>query len=581
MSQKPKQNKPSVVFNGFGGIDSRAGHTDINHAKNIVNFRIGEDGSLEKRFGYRFLTDLGGTLRSFITGMINGTFRGYALTDNTLYAVDLTNGEKTVLGTVNTSVGPACLFFYSGTLFLMDGEAIYSYANGSFRSCVGYVPLIGKDWACNEAGEPYEPKNILNRHVRISYIVDDPPSPFLYTGSGVASIEAVYRNGILMDPENYAFDSFLNVIHITSTSYFAGDRLEVHFTYESGEEEEFARFVQNTDAILFGTSNNNRLFFWGPSQGSTMFCSAYVSQNDLKESQKHYPDSNELYIPEMFSFTVGDGSADIQGALRHYDRLLIFTDRDAWMASADASGREEFPSSGINSDIGCGSYRGIAMAQNSPITVGRNTVWRWTNETAEFSKCNAYSISRPIDSKIPPEAFASMSVYYNARYNELWLSRPHEGIIYICNLSSNNWYSYNGIYGDHFFDADGITGFLQGSKLFLLDPSLNEDHNENGESIPYSAYFESLPLDFGTEKKKNLSRLILSADFDGGELTVTVSAPNTADVVCSISDQQVGNDSHCIVDRRLNSGRFRHATLRIQADGSSRPVIHTMELQTR
>ncbi len=581
MSQKQNQNKHSVVFEGFGGIDNHAGHTDINHAENIVNFRIREDGSLEKRCGYRFLTDFGGTLRSFTTGMINGSFRGYALVDSTLYAVDLKSGEKTVLGTVNTSTGPACLFFYCGTLFLMDGDAIYSYVNGIFRSCIGYVPLIGKDWACNVPGEPYEPRNILNRHARISYIVGEPASPFLYTGSGVASVEAVYRNGRLLEPENYVIDEFLKVVHVTSGLYATGDRFIVYLTYETGPEEEFRRFVQNTDAILFGTSNNNRLFFWGPSQGSTMFCSAYVSQNDLKESQKHYPFSDSLYIPELFSFTVGDGSADIQGAIRHYDRLLIFTDRDAWMASADASGREDFPSSGINSDIGCGSYRGVTMAQNAPITVGRNTVWRWTNETAEFSKCNAYSISRPIDDKISPEAFASMGVYYNAPSNEIWLYQPHDGIIHVCNLNNNNWYCYTGIYGDHFFDADGLTGFLRGSKIFLFDPSLTEDHDENGQIHTYSAHFESIPLDFGTEKKKNLSRLILSADFDGGELTVTLSAPNIEDVISVVSKPNGNNEMHSIIDRRMTSGRFQHATLRIQADGSSRPVIHTLELQTR
>ena len=72
MSNNQKRNNLSVSFDGFRGIDCRRNHTGETVASDVVNFRIRSDGSLEKRNGYRLLTDMEGVIRAFHSEAANG-----------------------------------------------------------------------------------------------------------------------------------------------------------------------------------------------------------------------------------------------------------------------------------------------------------------------------------------------------------------------------------------------------------------------------------------------------------------------------------------------------------------------------
>ena len=206
MSHSSKQKTLTHSFRGFRGINKAADHSDPFAAQDILNFRMREDGSLEKREGYRLLTDLGVPIRDFWCGTIRGEQKCYALTGNRVLSVNLKDGSFFELGTVDNSDGAAHFFFYSGRLFLSDGKDFYDFRYGyPFRSD-GYVPLVGKDWSNREVGSVYEPRNLLTRRARISYVMLDPPTMFFPVGEPVESIEAIYVNDEFLSPDTYYYD---------------------------------------------------------------------------------------------------------------------------------------------------------------------------------------------------------------------------------------------------------------------------------------------------------------------------------------------------------------------------------------
>ena len=571
-------NQKNLTLDGFRGINRRAKH-DEPYASDIVNFRIRSDGSLEKRCGYRPLVSLRKTPRAWIVSSENGTPMGYALLDDEVVSVDLSTGAISNLGFVNTEDGPACFFFDRGTLYLTDGEDLYAYDAEDFVPCYGYVPLLGKDWKNNEVGPIHEPKNVLNRHVRITYRIADPPSGFLCVGEPIESVEAVYQNGRLLSADEYYIDDACNSVNVY-TQPLEGYCLTVYVTLKADLSQKKDLLCQATNALLFGDADNHRLFLWGMEDyPATVFCSDFVSEKDLEESKKHYPKSDLAYFPKGFDFVVGDGKHKLQNAVRQQDRLLFFTEGEAWMSQADTSGAKDFPTVCVHPSIGCATDGGATLAGNDPVSVGDFTVWRWEKDSDHTGGYHGVSLSAPIDESIDPQEYSKLRVFYDFRENELWLFHPQSGNIRICHLPSGNWYRFEGISADCFFHAKDTTGFRKGNELYLFDRTLKEDQKSDGSTVPIHAVYQSGFLDFGTAERKNLSHLALLGDTDGGTVSVSFHGDECATVSCELSAEDT-EPPHILL-RRIASGRFRTASFTLNAPDGCRQVIRRLELYTR
>ena len=576
MSTKNKTS-PSLILDGFRGVDHRFTHTDGQVAADLINFRIRDDRSLEKRPGFRFLADLGSPIRAFYKVISGGEECAYILAGNTVYSVNLVTGDKTVLGTVETDSGSGCFFFCNNVPYLSDGLDLYLYNGTEFLPAEGYVPLIGKDWENDFVGEPYEPMNILTRRVRISYRVStETPSIFMCAGRPIESVQAVYRNGIAVDPEQYYIDELFQSVNVKGTR--PGDQLEIYLTFVSACEELRQLFLSAKNAILFGGTNNHRLFFWGCDDPSVMFCSAYVSNEQLAASSLHNDSANDLYIPAGYEFRMGAMGHPIQGCACHYDRLLIFTECDAWMASADASGLEEFSLTVINTELGCASRDGVAAVGNYPVTLGRHSVYQWRQESDVPDRCNADRISQEIDGILSPEEYVQSGLYYAPYQNELWFYNRNSGTVWVRNLSGGNWYRFTGIHADQFFDAGGAVGFYRGSGLYVFDDSLDSDRVSETDLRPISASYVGSLADFGTETYKNLAAVTLWGD-GSGALSMAFEREGGKEAEVLLLEQEA--PAHRIRRKRISSGRFRYGRIKLSAPPGGRQVIHRLSLHTR
>ena len=578
MSKTKNDQKRSVKLDGFNGIN-RASNRDSNvYAYDSVNFRIKADGSLEKRCGFRPLADLGGTIRAFFCGSVMGVDLAYCLVGQSVYTVELKSGVISQLGTIGTSEGDACFFFYRGCLYLLDGKDLYFYTGEEFKLCSGYVPLYGKDWPGLYTGEINEPRNILNRSVRITYKVSGVRTYFLAVGYPIESLEAIYINGSILGEDRYSLNNPFNCVFI-SEGLDIGTTAEIHVTLKDPLAEERAAFCKNVNSILFGSSSNDRLFFWGGEDVSKIYSSSYVSKQALKESQRYYPESDHIYIPEGFEFNVGDGKNRVQGATLHHDRLLIFTDGNVWRANISASGLEDFPTYGVNSDIGCAVRDGVTLGGNDPISIGKNTLWKWTDNTDTLNKSNAYSISREIDSTISPDEFPHLGLFYSVRENELWLYNRQSGNVRIYDLTNERWFRFDGIVADRIFDAGGQIAFLRGSQIFIFDSELYKDIDKDGTEHTINASYTTSLLDFGTDSPKTLSYVIFKGNTHGSAVSITMSSEGMQDISCPISKDS--DEEYSLIKRRLPYGRFKQASVTVSALGDARQTVCGLELHTR
>ena len=78
-----KFNKKNAIaikeMNGFRGIDRRFSGNGEGCTKELENYRILADGSLEKRGGYKPITSFDGDIRTIWTGYVMDEFVGYVI----------------------------------------------------------------------------------------------------------------------------------------------------------------------------------------------------------------------------------------------------------------------------------------------------------------------------------------------------------------------------------------------------------------------------------------------------------------------------------------------------------------------
>ena len=570
-----KTKNHSTVLKGFGGVNNANGHDDIHSASRIKNFRILNNGTLEKRQGFRFVTDLGGTVRALYENKINGVSTLFLLIGSNVYTIS--RGEETLsfLGNVETSEGNACFFFFRETLYLLDGEDVYEYSDNAFRRSIGYVPLVAKNWQNDVIGEPYEPRNILNPHARATYIVSDTPSIYLCTGAPIRSVEAVYVNHGTVDPSRYSFNNTFKTITVQGLQ--AGDIVEAYFTYEDDRKELLDRLCTSTSTALFGGIGSNRLFVCGGNRTGTVFSTKNISSSELQLSKKHYPTSTDLYFPEGYEFDAGDGINAVQAVVRQYGHIIIFTEADVLMITPDEDGSEFATATSVNARIGCPVEGGATLSDNRPISIGDHSVYSW--ETGSQNRCLASSISSPIASELSDELLRNSGIYYDFTRNELWLYNSSLSYVWVYNTVAGAWYRFDGISADRILGLHGSVAFIKDSKLYVFDEHCYFDVDEDGNSHDITAEYVTNASELGSMDMKRLTGISLFADLCSDKLSIELAPYGKRSVSTVLSDGDRGLSP--FITTRLSSGRFKKAVLTISTVSDARQKIHGITLITR
>ena len=572
---KQKNAIASAEFKKFKGIDTTAPHRETSAACDMVNFRVLPDGSLQKRCGFEAIASFTQTVRSVWSGKLNGQTLTFVVYGNTISKVDMTQRKITIVGKIGTSSGYANFIFFNGYLYLSDQKSFYLVTENSISSTDGYAPLYGKEWGIGVKGTVNEPLNLASKYIRMTYLVD---KEFIYlcVDHLISSINAVYVNGVLLtDKSKYYFDPENMCVCVMGLKI--GDRVSLFLTVDESELNRTA-LLSCADSVVYGDTKQSTLFLWNGEMEGVMFASSPVDEDSLKESTSVFPSTTPLYIPSDPAFKLPRSDRRITAVCRQYDRLLIFTEQDTWMARLSSDSQRYLDAITVNPSYGCTSPGAVVMCGNDPVCVSDGTVLRWNSDTDEFNECNAYSISSKIKSMLPDSFFSKAVVLIDKERSEILFSDPSDTneTLWIYNYATEDWYKFDGIGARMMFLNDKNVGFVYANSICMFNEELTHDKLKTGNIRYITAFYESHPTDLEiASNKKRLCGMTLNANFMGQNMTAEYHSDEQDTKSITIGSE---SNSPVSIIRRLHSERFCYTKLRLVSDADVPQRIYSTSI---
>jgi len=540
LNSRRSRPKPYVLTD-FGGLDP-GGETGF---AALRNFRI-VGGHLKKRCGSRLLDTYPGDIRGLWYGDIDGEVTLFCVSGNTLYRG--TGSERTALAQLGTASGRVCIFYYHGRLYILDGDEFYCWDGSSLTVVEGYVPIMLIGAAGYEAA-PYYDRNRLNN--RVIYRLTDMTSGRDYALEGnIAEVEKAIWRG--------AETPFTVTGSGTSTTVkFPSAYGTVDLYVRLADEGYRKELVSQLYTLAYSSLADDTVFLYGGPSPSSVFHNGRV---DGEPRIDYFPLSNVI--------NAANGQRPVTSLIRQYDSIMLFTSGETYMMNPKVTENElgyvsvDYPLYTLNPGIGCPGWQNARQADELPVSVGRDGIYRWV-ETDKQGERTAQLISEGIDPLLTRNMLTSSVTHVCRRYGEFWL---YDGdVILVYNTDSGKWYIFDGITADGFIETEE-TCYYKGPALYIFDEELYTDDGQN-----YSAYAETGYLDFGyPHLNKRLFHIFVTFDACGYPHNICSACVRLeADNLSSVSVFGLTSDKYVPKTVRLAGTIMRFCFLRLMIEDSS------------
>jgi hypothetical protein len=277
-----------------------------------------------------------------------------------------------------------------------------------------------------------------------------------------------------------------------------------------------------------------------------------------------------LYMQADGRREIGNGEHGVTAMVRHYDRTLIMTAAGTWTTDMQSLSTPDETDTfrAVNSTLGCSTVGGASSIGNNPISICGGDILRWNADTDELDECNAQSMAGEIRSLLPSELAQKGRVYYDGKHNEARFYLPGgEGSVFVWQYGSKNWTTmdFGKVPLQGFFAYHDRTGVLLGNTLYLSCDDMGYDTDADGTIRPIACRYTSHVLDFehGGESIRPYAVLLCAAADAGQAFEVRICTPagKWTGVVLTATGEQP-----CEMQRRIATGRCRHATLQVRCD---------------
>ena len=440
----------------------------------MKNLKITPSYTLALREGYECLCESEGEGRGLT--VYNGV--AYFVVGRFVYSYD---GEKKMIGELESETGKVFFLHFGESFYILDGVKIKKWCGGVFSDIEPYVPLIAISTDVNGGGVPFEDINLLTPKRRQSFTADTDHTRLILAEQNIDSVESVKRLGEELPKTAYTVYLEEGEVQLSASNPSTEiNAYEVTYSKKIPEENNPHRMKY---AVLWGGDNDTRVFLWGDVEKPDVY----------RYSGVHDGVSGMDYFPEL-SFNKSATGRPITSLVRHYDRLLIFTDREAYYSyiekKSDSSGMEylSFPVRTLSSEVGCLHPNTAVLVDNTPLTLSGTSLYRWVSTTVRDER-NAEEIGSRIRKGL---IFLSngLSVFDRTGHGEVYLWR--EGKIYVYNYRLDLFYYYEGLDAVAFHeDSTGSCFFLtpDGKLCRMTEESLDMGHPVDFEwETGYSEY---------------------------------------------------------------------------------------------
>lgn len=555
----------TLGLESFGGLRISADHTAelaAGDAAELINFRITDAKKLRRREGYFRVFDAPAALRGIFCGSVGGVTYYLALCGKHLYVSTEGFDSLESLETEVNGEGKVFFFPFHSSLYLLTGEAIYSYDGTSLAEIEPYIPVIMICTPPDGSGTVYEEVNLLTRKVRQRFSPDGVGTVFPAAVENVDAIDWVKIGGVVQREDSYWFDFDNHSFEFVGAPRPGVDSVEIQ--YEIAKEDASDRIKKCRFATAFGGASDTRAFLYGnPDSPAVRYHSGIA---DGKPSF--------TYFPETAFSLVGTGEP-ITAICRHYDRQLIFTACGAYYSYLEYMTGSEgrliagFPVLPMNEERGCSAYGQAILVKNTPVTVAEDGLFQWISTNIRDER-NAEKLSDPIDQALRREKTDQAILFNRKEKSELYLCVGEN--LYVYNYRLKLFYRY---------EVPSILGFCQGDCLYFYNKEgifAVGGNTDDGERI--RAVWRSKLLDFSdkTKAKKLFGTTLVAKGGEGSELRVSFRSENDTEILTKRVRFSGKSEGERI---ELHTPKRRFGALEVSLETDGEESVHVLSLHFR
>jgi hypothetical protein len=583
--QKTNEERSDLVIDSFRGMDRSAALCGGKGSFELRNLRLMPDGALARRPGLVPLVTFPSTVRSAFCATRGGREEWYAVAGNMVYHLAQSQDGCTPLpiGELGTQTGETSFLCYDGALLMLDGEELYTLTPTEAKPTEAYVPLYGREWQSGDVTTHvvYERPNLLTRRLRLQYRMTASGKILPLEHLTPETVDAIFIDG---EPYrgNFSYSAPAKMVAMGDEQK-AGSLVEVYLTMaEDAPIRE--RVVRAKGMAAIDRAECPRVVFYGMPDEGGIWIGRLPDKQRSETMKQMLPQTCMLYVTEGDRVTIGDGVHAVTGAVRHYDRSLVFTAQGTWMSRGEQNEDGTLRFIPVNTTLGCSRAGGAVVLGNRPVTVQGGRVLSWNSDTDERDECNATPISTPIDMLLADRK-GEVRAFADTEQGDAWFYTPGgTGRILIYQSEQNAWTTYDGINPQCLALLGGKVGVGMGRTLYLMDEKetadiLVDDEHPDGVRVGISAEYQSAFGDFGaSERIKRLCRANVVATCDRGRLTLMLQSASGRRVTVPMEGD---SDEVSVLQARAPMGRFRFLRVGIASDDDAPLRLHSIRLSAR
>lgn len=439
-----------------------------------------------------------------------------------LYAGSET-GETTVqcrndglLGLTSAEEHMVKIFSFAGRLWIMSRGNTVSWRDGSLAVEEPYVPLVIAGASPSGGGTVLENINLLSAMRRIDYSADGAAKAY------VLPAEAAAVEGIRIDNTETEVSGagIYDAASHTFTFHTAPEKGvgNVEITYSvAPEEAEKSRLqvLSQPLAEAYNGSTDTRLFVGG--NGNICYYTGIPQSGGVTAT----------YFPALHEVAIDMTGAGVTGLVRHYGRLLVFTEDGTYTLSyepvtlADGTTTAGFYLRAANREFGNDVTGQVQTVDNYPRTITRNGIYEWritsgTYQDERYARRVSDMVQRTLGNGDIRRIITCDNSYDKTYYVFL---NDERGTVLVNRYGlgkENIWCIWR---GEGFRNV--THAFLFGTEVIFTSKEeafrLSEDARKDaapapgGEALDITAVWESGYMDFGADfRRKYASEIYIS-----------------------------------------------------------------------
>ena len=579
MSTNKSKKELCESFDGFGGLDISS-PIGSGRMSTFKNFKLLPDGSAIKRSGFRHVASLDGESRGEIPFTDGEEEIILAAVGKSLVRVSVLDGSVESAEIFDSAEGCIKFFDFLGNLYIMEGHKLFRYVGGcEVEECIPYIPLYGKGWDPRaNPGTVNQPMNLLTPKIRISYTCNNVTVYDMQVGLPIKSIDGVFRGTSEFPSQYYSISSSGTAISFGGYSFNGEVTVYLTIDVDSFPSADF----ESCDRVdVFDLFDASRIFVYGGADEGRTYVSQPISEDMELIDKSVYANVAPVYFPNISPVRFS-GIDHITTMARFFDRMLIFSEHRSFVTdslrSDEGKARMGLLINTASSTTGCASDKGNCfLGIGIPVTVSHGGIYKWEIDSEFEEKITLTNIAPKVSAAFDRDFLTNALVCYNRGENEIWFGnkRSENGDVLVYNCASGNWYMYDGISADRFFEIGEKLAFKKGNGFYVFDGEEGYDCFEWSER-DIEAVIESAEFDFGDPSPlKHVDRVNLTCGLDGGSilLELTDGKPLLSLELDESRSSNAALDTD-FFDLRVRTPRTQRAKFKLVAAGRNRQRIY-------